>query len=108
MKTTADVLADAREYMEEHGWLRGELQDPFSGRVCAVGAIRWSQGWMRFNLAPEDDKLLHDTMDRLHDVIDCEWLADWNDYSAVDQQQVLDMFAKAEKIERNGGVDPDA
>jgi hypothetical protein len=46
-KTAADVLRDAAEYIGEHGWIQGDLEDDATGSVCAIGAINRVQdnGW---------------------------------------------------------------
>jgi hypothetical protein len=42
-KSAADVLAEAREYIEVNGWCQDVLVDD-DGAVCARGAIILSQG----------------------------------------------------------------
>lgn len=106
-KSVADILHESRQYLEEHGWVRGRLED--GGRVCAVGAIRYSQGWDSNNLEQEDLDKLFEVIDRLEVVLDRphSYLAEWNDMAAKNKQEVLDLFAKTEKIEL-AGFDPDA
>lgn len=43
----ADVLRDAAEYIGEYGWIQGDLEDQFTGSVCALGAITRAMrdGW---------------------------------------------------------------
>lgn len=119
-KSDADVLAEAREYLESHGWWRGALRGPNGRQVCGLGAILYSQGWeSRFSngIKQENAEQVGRILDKLLkvtplDAMDRNWLpgsdfTSWNDHAAKDKQEVLDVFAKAEKIER-AGFDPDA
>jgi len=38
MDEVGKVLADAAEYISEHGWCKGKLTDA-NGSVCAIGAL---------------------------------------------------------------------
>lgn len=108
-KSVADILADAREYLEKKGWMRGRLFDRYTGKVCARGAICAGQGWnMEGILTADQQLLLNQAEDRLMSVVGKHYrnVPNWNDAVAEDQQEVLDAFAKAEKIER-AGFDPD-
>jgi len=123
MKNDADVLADGREYIESHGWWRGELSNP-RGEVCGLGGIAYSQDWVD-SAGNLDDQYLTDVQRvALHlvaalgaEVADIPYpsnsmpaaakFAAWNDKVAPNKQAVLDLFAKAEKIAR-AGFDPDA
>jgi len=111
MKSVAEVIAEAREYLESHGWIKGELQDE-DGRVCGIGAIIYSQGW--------DDECLDEADKIMMEKAACALgqavlgkevpafnIPAWNDMDEREEQQVLDAFAKAEKIAR-AGYDPDA
>jgi len=124
-KSVADILADAREYLEKHEWVRGMIAengiDENNRRqvvgVCAVGAICYSQGWLDIKKpmlerehVRENQKVqaaLYKVLGDLPESDEYDCVAEWNDYVAEDKQQVLDLFAKAEKIER-AGFDPDA
>jgi len=114
----ADSLAEAREYIEENGW--GQLQMVAEdGSVCAMGAIVMSAGAKQRLSGYQDPVVLpavvalaraigsRSTLDSLEQGIAVGVVVGWNDHVARDQQQVLDMFAKAEKITR-AGYDPDA
>jgi hypothetical protein len=121
----ADILADAREYLETHGWWRGSLVGPNGKQVCGLGAVLYSQGWN--NIAgtvpvehkDEVDQVLAAVMEQVgYAKASPEVLRKyattnftvWNDdikAGAKDKQHLLDAFAKAEKIER-AGFDPDA
>jgi len=133
----ADILAESREYIETHGWGRGEFcvveneyddtgEEVLSWEVigyCAMGGVLYSQGI-------DDEECVNDPRTRAvadalcraldlkqHHTESCteigictcviNWITTWNDDDARDAQEVLDAFAKAEKIER-AGYDPDA
>jgi len=122
-KSDADVMADAREYLESHGWWRGALKGPNGRQVCGLGAILFSQGWNTGNNAGIQEehlnqvtRILHKLLGAIPAVTKPKSLAtvliqgdftSWNDHQAKDKQEVLDVFAKAEKVER-AGFDPDA
>lgn len=110
-KSVADVLAEAREYLETHGWWRGHTQGPNGRQVCALGALICSQGHAHNSGAWVTDLLLVSARTRLENLLPPgDTLMCWNDdkeNGAKDKQAVLDLFAKAEKIER-AGFDPDA
>lgn len=117
-KPIAEILADAREYLEKHGWTGGQIRE--NRRVCSVGAIVYSQRWWR---DLEDGKPVkhHAEVDAVcqslaqagglkksdYDVDHIDTVINWNDGSVENKQEVLDLFAKAEKIQR-AGFDPDA
>lgn len=117
-KRDADILADAREYLEHHGWEQGEMRDE-DGHVCSLGAIVLSQGWQNEDGAYDCHEVyladLRRIGEKLINVIGIDMgvrdglsdVAAWNDAPETTVQQVLDVFAKAEKIER-AGFDPDA
>jgi hypothetical protein len=112
----ADDLANGREYIEVHGWTKHELVDP-DGTVCAIGGIILGMGLDVLNKPCENPRVLAAaralvrtlsvpaSMFRINPV---SAVTDWNDDGVETVQEVLDLFAKAEKIERNEGVDPDA
>lgn len=118
-KTDADILRESREYLAEHGWVRGTMMQ--DGTVCTLGAITWSQGWYDQDQSDCDTRfigsltrLARKLMAALGRPVDTTMhnqgtltrVASWNDEEAEDVQQVLDLFAKAEKIEQTG-FDPD-
>jgi hypothetical protein len=118
MKSVADILHESRKYMEEHGWVRGEVHDHFTGKVCSYGAVVVSQGWWQHNtVVGGHQQEIEGAMKALADVIglkpvgsplpNASLVVHWNDNAAKDQQEVLDKFAKAEKIALMG-FDPDA
>lgn len=117
MKSDAEIYAEAREYLEKHGWWRGALTGPNGKQVCGLGAIAYSQGWMKGKhlINPEysarADALANKALD--YSGIDRKrWtFPSWNDSlgplgGAKDKQAVLDLFSRAEKIEL-AGFDPD-
>lgn len=126
-KTDAQILAEAREYMEQNGRTTGTMCND-DGMVCALGAISYSQG---LGYLSEEDlmnpdfglsgavttlaKTVVDKDPRSEVTLD-SFSSDYvvvrfNDHVCPEEehdQMVLDAFAKAEKIALNGGVDPDA
>ena len=116
----ADALAAGREYIEQHGWWRGSFIGPNGRQVCALGGLMLSHG-LDTTTRVGDDPVVAKAVQRLATTIDDdvhEWSAldscsavvwKWNDSKRLckDKQQLLDTFAKAEKIER-AGYDPDA
>jgi hypothetical protein len=118
MKTVADILAESREYLEEHGWTSGTLVDD-DGRVCTLGAVVFSQQWENGNDMHAEHtgdarvmmRALLDTsltgLYRDNDKDPVSLVVAWNDDEGRTEQEVLDAFAKAEKITR-AGFDPDA
>jgi len=114
MKSVADVLANAREYIERHGWLRGDITNR-EGNVCAYGALVYSQGWYGTgkSMSPRQmdtivscQNLLIEQAQKVHPDQGIDTVPDWNDRVAQNEQEVLDVFAKAEKAAR-AGFDPD-
>ena len=113
-KSDADIMADAREYLEKNGWWRGHLLGPNGRQVCGMGAVVYSQGWEK-EVSPLGTEFRNRSrvLEILGKVVDA-WgiegygeFTNWNDNHAKNKQEVLDAFAKAEKIER-AGFDPDA
>jgi hypothetical protein len=117
-KSDADILADAREYLESHGWWRGSLRGPNGRQVCGLGAIVYSQGWETISTGTYTGRH-HEQVTRLMGKLLAVALkvrkgtphaahdfTSWNDHLAKNKQEVLDVFAKAEKIER-AKFDPD-
>lgn len=111
----ADAIANGREYIEKNGWWRGGLFGPNGKQVCLVGGIIRGLGLHSYS-DDHDPRVVaaavaiaplinnpDNTSQR--PVSQVEW---WNDKVATDKQAVLDLMAKAEKIERNDGIDPDA
>lgn len=111
MKTVAEVLHDTRVYLEEHGWTQGRIVSETTGRVCLVGALIYSQGYDQHtedeDISDDDQALLTTTQLRLCDVGEFSSIPCWNDRPGRKKQEVLDLLAKAEKIEL-AGFDPDA
>jgi hypothetical protein len=112
----ADVLAESREYIEKNGWWKGGIIGPNGRQVCAIGGILYSQGhtYVQEGLL-DTDPLLMKAIARMARVTEqasptfstAAMVASWNDENKRRKQDVLDAFAKAEKIER-AGFDPDA
>lgn len=114
IKPDADILADTRWYLETHGWSRNAMKDHL-GRVCGLGAIGYSQGWMVFGtinaaawkpMTRIAKKILDAAGVEVPDDNVLGEFANWNDMHVVNQQHLLDVIARAEKIER-AGYDPD-
>lgn len=133
----ADILAESREFLENHGWARGEFMlveneyDETGEEVvswetvgyCAMGGVLYSQGISEDEcIVDPRSRAVADALSRVlglktHHADECtesgtcscviNWITHWNDDDAKDVQEVLDVFAKAEKIER-AGYDPDA
>jgi len=112
MKAIADIIAEAREYLEKDGWIQGELRNDEG--VCAIGAIIYSQDW-EDEVSEESEKI---QMEKVASYLGMVVLSKpepvpafnipaWNDDEDRELQEVLDAFAKAEKIAR-AGYDPDA
>lgn len=109
---TADLLAGTREYIEKNGWWRGSLFGPNGRQVCLVGGMLRTLGLRKHEVV--DPRVQHAKSvllpvvnrdrEQRHRVCDVEM---WNDHYAKNKQDVLDVLAKAEKIER-AGFDPDA
>jgi len=114
MKEAADVLAESREYLEEHGWCRGTMQD-FCGHVCAMGAICYSQDWVGKTLTPFEMGLFKTVCEAVITEITKSYVGkyqvfpmaipDWNDRFVTGQRAVLDVFMAAEKQLRSGNVE---
>jgi hypothetical protein len=123
----ADVRADAREYLEQHGWVARKMYS-HTGAACGMGAVGISQNWWQeFDYEDETESGFISPMAQLKcnqvlaavvllglgskDQVGLENSAgafvEWNDNRAQSQQEVLDLFAKTEKILR-AGYDPDA
>lgn len=120
---TADLLAETREYIEENGRIREQLLDTETGKVCSVGGMLMVLDVSDVDSHALDPRVvkacgvLVDTLHlRQHQPGDCtrdglcvctiNWVTTWNDEDVDGVQEVLDAFAKAEKIERMG-YDPD-
>lgn len=111
---TADVLANAREHIEKFGWCRGYMLD-INNKACGLGAIVIGQNLVGYDNPEVNDRVMpaaKAVLDALHinyadDRTAVGQFITWNDKVAKDEQEVLDAFAKAEKIER-AGYDPDA
>jgi hypothetical protein len=117
-KSDADILAEAREYFDRHGWTKDVLRNE-DGYVCALGGIIYSQGWVDEDNYDVEHEHVNDCM-RLSGLIlraagkknlpgkvgvGLNRLTAWNDDCDRDYEQVYDAFMKAEKIARGGAVD---
>lgn len=110
---TADLLAGTREYIEKNGWWRGALVGPNGKQVCLLGALVRSMGLGDETSVYRDPKGML-AIHAIHGVLKQRFgpfgIPEWNDncdIGAKNKQDVLDVLAKAEKIER-AGFDPDA
>lgn len=110
-ESVADLLAASREYIEKHGWCKGRYEDGY-GRVCSVGSLPAAMGIKYYNFwdmaTPEQRTQLRDAEQALLNALGTPNvpIPHWNDAPDRTKQDVLDLFAKAEKIER-AGFDPD-
>ena len=117
----ADLLADGREYIEKNGWWKNRLLGPNGRQACALGGLLFSQGMGEEDINTPRGAKIRQAMITLAGVIkqyvpagrfshadrSVDVITGFNDKIAKDRQEVLDLFAKAEKIER-AGFDPDA
>jgi hypothetical protein len=119
----AEALRKGREWMEEHGWIRGQLHNTQTDETCGYGGILMGLGWLdQYNEAyPKHEEELRDTMrllvekgcgldPREFDIVHINpnmAFIQWNDLPGRTEQEVLDAFAKAEKV-AEAGFDPDA
>jgi len=123
--TVADLLDETGVYIHEHGWLQDTMVDD-GGKVCTVGGLIGVRGgdWSCYN----DDPLVLAATQALVTHLHLPWnhehciqrhkdavclcyinaVTSWNDEDATTEQEVIDALHKAAKIERNGGIDPDA
>jgi hypothetical protein len=117
----ADAIANGREYIEKNGWWRGNLVGPNGRQACALGGLLLGNG-LETNVVLEKHPLVIKAVNRIAGVLEpslAERYANsqypiqsliwsWNDSKndCKGKQDVLDVFAKAEKIER-AGFDPD-
>lgn len=127
----ADALAESRDYIEKVGWRQGDLGLP-GNVVCSLGGLYVSQGWWEYEVyegAPLDylgaimwtnEREVVEVCEAFATALDLpnpnggpsttsgsSRVVAWNDADGRTQQEVLDGFAKAEKIIRSG-YDPDA
>ena len=118
----ADVIAEGREYIEKNGWWKNRLLGPNRKQACMLGGLLFSQSLGEQDLntgSPRAVKVRlamitvaqtikkHMSGDYCPNDHDSDTITHWNDHFAKDKQEVLDVLAKAEKIER-AGYDPDA
>lgn len=111
--SVADLLAASREYIENHGWCQGHYQLP-DGSVCSLGSLPAAMGlsWYAFHTkaSSRQKTMVRDAERALMKAIGIRsshsTIPAWNDFGERTEQEVLDIFAKAEKIER-AGFDPD-
>jgi hypothetical protein len=111
----ADILAEAREYLEKHRWTRYQLYDARERSVCSMGAICYSQRWYSGSARARHSAEIEAAAGALVQALGKKPVSglnpsniviEFNDEDAKDKQEVLDVFAKAEKIARTG-FDPD-
>lgn len=107
--SVADWLADAGDYLESHGWWKGNLRGPNGRQVCAYGAILFCQGLRRTDhlnpAAVAVAKAFMRAVPRVEsgpcmNIFEDMDITCWNDGYAENRQQVLDIFRKAEKLAR--------
>lgn len=110
----ADAIADAREHIEKYGLWKGNLMGP-DNKACVMGALTCTLGLLQRQQGLPMSRIfksevgatavvaIYRTM-RAEGIIAS--IPDWNDAESTTEQEVLDLLAKAEKIER-AGFDPD-
>jgi hypothetical protein len=110
----ADAIGAVADHIEENGWWRGGLFGP-NGAVCIMGGVIRA---LHLNNTQTQTLGCHPlgpgVVNRIVTTIQARGyggtIPEWNDdtkFGAKDEQDVLDLIRRAEKIERNGGVDPD-
>lgn len=113
----AKKIDQSRAHIERYGWYQGNMMGP-NEETCSAGAICHYTGG---NLYTHEATLAVDALleaigvdyDDMHlvpgqtDPRKITLLTTWNDAEERTQQEVLDTFAKAEKIVL-AGFDPDA
>jgi hypothetical protein len=115
----AELLEAAATVLDERGWYQGDLINPYTGSVCAVGAVRAAAGMEDVEARPRTRayalavEALADLMpldqisriallfaetdlERHEDIIAC-----WNDTGLRDKEIVRDGFLHAAKDLRN-------
>lgn len=113
----ARILHESRQYLESNGWVT-DVNEDSRGRVCALGAVLLSQNWQ--NQDGDLDTEYYEEIRQVslaviqtvysdveQDYFALNDLTSWNDNVARSKQEVLDAFAKAEKVALTG-FDPDA
>lgn len=112
----ADLLASTREYIEANGWWRGSLVGPNGRQVCLLGGMMKVLGLHRQaretfssleSLVAAEPQIVRARLAVQRALGGDECIEEWNDHVASGKQEVLDVLAKAEKIER-AGFNPDA
>lgn len=88
--TVADVLRDAANVLRRDGWCRGTMHQP-TGEHCAIGAITTALG------PPSTDRtrLYASTADAFRTFINTGSIPIWNDYTALDGEDVAARMEKA-------------
>jgi hypothetical protein len=111
----ADALAATREYIETFGLWKGTLMGP-DNKACVMGALTCVTGLLQRQPGMPQTAVFRSEVGAgavvaISRALRAEGIKrsipDWNDLESTTQQEVLDLLAKAEKIERNGGVNPD-
>jgi hypothetical protein len=116
----ADWLAATREYIEKNGWWKGRLIGPNGNQACTVGAALFSANMGEdkaqcaqmqelcvsvYRAIPQNQRP-GGVPELFLPVLAPGFVMNWNDEKERTKQEVLDVLAKAEKIER-AGYDPD-
>ena len=102
---TADFIANGREYIEKNGWWRNQLLGPNKRQACLIGGLLFGNGLGTKDWKDPRYMSAYTAVGAVLPPIYLEDIEYWNDRVATDKQEVLDVLAKAEKIER--GFDPD-
>lgn len=95
-----NLLREAHDYMEKHGWNRGTARNGF-GEVCLIGALCYAN-YERSNLAPHlsFEKILREVCQEQYGI---DVIPTVNDELLVNKEQALALLDKAAVIweERN-------
>ncbi len=113
MKKTSELLWEAKDYLEAHGWVQGKLQKGES--VCAMGAVNavcigmvhpQGQDWLaeldEENVSLRRDRVYSALMARINEGYEWKWkygddgtqVANWNDDPGRTAEEVLELFEK--------------
>jgi hypothetical protein len=116
--TIADVLEDAADHIERHGWQQGAYGTA-GAPTCLRGAVRAVQVGLlgRAGCEQESDVLAYAATAIGPDIgwtmvatgdpyVDAVLIPSWNDRDGRTQQEVLDVLRKAAKLARQDAENP--
>lgn len=97
-EATADVLDDAADYIEKHGWGIGTAALRAENGVCIEGALCRVQGIPLFDWTAGQTMPAYLALQATIGING--WLWGWNDDDGRTEQEVLDALRAAAKAER--------